>query len=141
MDFVDVHPLASCTAGGRMIMMISNNTLAEDIIPIFQVFSDGAHRPDLDQFLVQPTRERGCAGSVLSFCAPPQPQLEQLEQGGEAVKIKLSARDGGGRVSSRSWDFVYRQHGGRRGVGAGPYGYQGTGGPQHDCMFCEGRVD
>ena len=139
MDFVDALPLASCTSGGRDIRMISNTTLADDIVPIFQVLVSGSHRPDLDQFLVQPTRDKYSPGSVLKFSAPPQPRFGELDYGGERVQIKLTATDGTGRASSCSWDFEYSKHG--VGGGAGQHGYQGAGGQQWGCMFCLGLVD
>ena len=143
MDFLDVIPLASCTAGGRIIRMISNNTLSEDVIPIFQVFISGVHRPDFDKFLVQPTRAREVSGSILKFYAPPQPQLDQIKQRGETPKIRLRARDGSGRISNNSWDFVYRMHGSsrRRRGGSEPQGYPGADDSNQECIFCDGKVD
>ena len=57
---IDANPLASCTAGGngRSIMMFSNQPIPNDVSPVFQVYVNGNHRPDLDRHLKQPVREQ-----------------------------------------------------------------------------------
>ena len=72
MDFVDANPLATCTSGGnsRVVMMVANQSLPEDVIPIFQIHVHGSHRPDLDQFLVQPTKQGWGTSSVIRFTTP-----------------------------------------------------------------------
>jgi len=150
MNFADANPLASCTAGGngRQIMMVAYDFLPEDVTPVFQIHTNGSHRPDLDQFLVQPTKERWGSASVIRFPSPAQPYLQQIR---EDFSVKLTAKDSSGRVSENKWDFDYVQHkksgasprtgGGwqpaNNGFGGG--GYQGTGQDRKDCFFC-GRI-
>ena len=169
MDFADANPLASCTAGGngRTVMMVANQTLPEDVKPIFQIHVQGNHRQDLDQFLVQPTKENWGPTSVIRFSTPAQPNLHEIN---ENFTVKLTARDSSGTVSNNKWDFQYVQHkkkesegnrsggcgwqgghgcnnngygadnrGGYRGGYGGGYGGSGQG--QRDCMFCGGLLD
>ena len=109
MMFVDAHPLASCDAGGngRTVVMISNLTLAEDVVPIFQLYVNGSHRPDLDQFLVQPTKESWSTTSAIRFSTPAQPNLVRIH--GEFT-VKLTAMDSSGQVCEEMWDFKYYPH-------------------------------
>ena len=111
MDFVDANPRASCTAGGnsRTVMMVANQTIPHDVVPVFQIHVQGGHRPDLDQYLVQPTKQAWGWGTstVLRFTTPPQPFLGDIK---ETFSIKLTARDGAGNISNTSFDFQYHQH-------------------------------
>ena len=156
MDFVDANPLATCTSGGnsRVVMMVANQSLLEDVIPIFQIHVHGSHRPDLDQFLVQPTKQGWGTSSVIRFTTPPQPNLSKIY---ENFSIKLTARNGSGNVSSSKFDFEYVEHnkvedgqkiregGGWQGGDSfnnNCYGgYGGTGQGRGDCMFCGGLLD
>ena len=108
-DFVDANPLVTCTTGGnsRLVLMVANQSLPEDAMPIFQIHVHGSHRPDLDQFLVQPTKQGWGTTSVLRFTTPPQPNLGQIK---EHFDIKLTARDSSGNVSSTKFDFDYVPH-------------------------------
>ena len=87
-NFVDATPLASCDAGGngRTVVMVANQTLPADVRPIFQVHVQGSHRPDLDQYLVQPTKDHWAPTSVIKIATPPQPNLRQIN---ELFTVKL----------------------------------------------------
>ena len=156
MNFVDANPLASCTAGGngRTVMMVANQTLPKDVKPIFQVHVKGSHRPDLDQFLVQPTKDKWAPTSVIRFSTPAQPNMRQIN---ENFTVKLTASDTSGRVSDNKWNFQYVEHEKKRAEGTrgGGYGWQGGNGygaanrggyggighGQKDCIFCGGILD
>ena len=116
LELHDVHPLKSCSKGGRKITMMSEYDLAENTIPIFQVWKDGVHRKDLDKFLIQPSFTNGRTGeramyirkSSITFLTPNQPLLHDL--GHEAV-IKLTLKRGGdGQLSNNAFDFGYDHH-------------------------------
>ena len=85
--FVDAFPLASCTEGGngRNIKMIANEEIPQDVFPIFHVYVNGSHRPDLDHFLVQPTKDTWPTSSVIRFPSPPQSHLKNIK---ESVMVK-----------------------------------------------------
>eukprot|EP00090_Calanus_glacialis_P045552 TRINITY_DN8531_c0_g1_i1.p1 TRINITY_DN8531_c0_g1~~TRINITY_DN8531_c0_g1_i1.p1 ORF type:complete len:169 (-),score=40.36 TRINITY_DN8531_c0_g1_i1:52-558(-) len=161
MDFVDANPLATCTSGGnsRVVMMVANQSLPEDVIPIFQIHVHGSHRPDLDQFLVQPTKQGWGTSSVIRFTTPPQPNMNKIS---ENFSIKLTARNGSGNVSNSKFDFEYVEHnkvedGQKRGGGSGwqggnnfnnncygapnTGGYGGMGQGRRDCLFCGHILD
>ena len=156
MDFVDAAPLASCEAGGngRTVVMVENTTIPGDVRPIFQVHVQGNHRPDLDQFLVQPSKDEWAPTSVIKFVTPPQPNLKQIN---ELFKIKLTARDSSGKVSGSNWDFQYVKHKTKSAEGGrGGWGWQGRKrdsqsdcGARHgghgygetECIFCRGILD
>jgi hypothetical protein len=105
MDFVDATPLASCDAGGngRTVVMVANQTLPKDVRPLLQ----GSHRQDLDQYLVQPTKDHWAATSVIKFVTPPQPNLWKIS---ELFTVKLTARDSSGKISRSNWNFIYVKH-------------------------------
>ena len=146
MDFADANPLASCTAGGngRKVIMVSYHSLPEDVQPIFQIHVGGSHRPDLDQFLVQPTKENFNPSSVIQFSTPAQPNLNQINQN---FTVKLTAQDSAGRVSNNKWDFQYAQHEEREAdgqgncQGRGQGRVQGNGQGQRECIFCRADLD
>ena len=154
MNFVDATPLASCDAGGngRTVVMVANQTLPADVRPIFQVHVQGSHRPDLDQYLVQPTKDHWAPTSVIKFATPPQPNLRQIN---ELFTVKLTARDSSGKVSGNNWDFQYVKHktqAAEEGIGGWGWqgwksdygcgaGFGGHGYGQTECMFCKGILD
>ena len=152
-NFVDATPLASCDAGGngRTVVMVANQTLPADVRPIFQVHVQGSHRPDLDQYLVQPTKDHWAPTSVIKFVTPPQPNLSQNN---ELFTVKLTARDSSGKVSRSNWDFQYVKH--KTQSGRGEWGWQGGKSDSHngcgagfgghgygqkECLFCRGIFD
>ena len=123
MNFVDVHPLATCEAGGngRTVVMVSNQTIPEDVVPVFQVFVQGIHRQDLDQFLVQPIKESWAATSAIRFSTPAQPNLGLIS---EDFSVILTAKDSSDKVCENKWEFQYSRH--RR---------------DNYCIFCAGILD
>ena len=159
--FVDAFPLASCTEGGngRTIMMIANQAIPQDVLPIFHVYVNGSHRPDLDHILVQPTKDIWPTTSVIRFPSPPQPYLKNIREG---FMIKLTAKNLAGEVSDSRWDFQYVEHkkkeegdlsgAGYSGhTGAETYNGQyqpneretngGRGNAPPNCIFCGGILD
>ena len=123
MNFVDAHPLASCEAGGnsRTVLMVSNQTIPEDVVPICQVFVQGTHRPDLDQFLVQPIKDSSVPTSAIKFSTPAQPNLGMIK---EDFSVMLTAQDSSDKVCEDKWEFQYSRHK-----------------KNNYCIFCAGILD
>jgi len=128
LELHDVTPLKSCAVGGRKVAMISEYDLAENTVPIFQVWdNEGFRRMDLDHLLVQPTHNQTSDTRTLSvrktsiiFLTPAQPNLHRLAN----MKIKLTLlREGDGQLANNAFDFKYIKH------------------IQHCCLFCYENID
>ena len=106
---VDAHPLASCTQGGgaRSVAMVADQTLPHDMMPVFQIYVQGTHRPDLEQFLVQPSKQNTGASSVIQFQTQAQPRIPLIT---EVFTVKLTTRDSRDNLSSDKFDFMHFQH-------------------------------
>ena len=80
MKFNDATPLISCVNGGRKVVMISEFELADDVVPIFQVYdSNGIHRPDMDHYLTQPREFKRKKLSIF-FISPPQKNFQNIQK-------------------------------------------------------------
>ena len=134
LELHDVSPLKSCSRGGRKITMISEYDLADNTIPVFQVWKDSERREDLEKFLIQPSMNQSSTGertmnirkSTITFLTPPQPLINDL---GHDATIKLTLkRDGDGTHANNAFDFGYDLH--------------PTSG-QHNtmCSYCDAPID
>ena len=116
LELHDVHPLKSCSKGGRKITMMSEYDLADNTIPVFQVWKDGVQREDLDKFLIQPSMNEARTGeramhirkSTITFLTPHQPLLHDL--GHDAIIRLTLKRDGDGQLANNAFDFGYDHH-------------------------------
>ena len=53
----DCTPRKSHPSGGRKVIMTGEYNLADDVVPRFEVYdSDGNYRPDVDDFIMQPSK-------------------------------------------------------------------------------------
>ena len=80
MDVWDCWPRKSHPSGGRKVMMTSEYDLADDVVPRFEVYdADGNHRPDVDDFIMQPIKSpstMAIKNTTIIFLSPAQPDLE-----------------------------------------------------------------
>ena len=87
--FFDVTPLINCVNGGRKIVMISEFELADNVVPVLQVYdSNGIHTPDMDQYLTQP-REFKRKNLSIIFITQPQKNFPNIQKNLDSFKIKL----------------------------------------------------
>ena len=144
---VDAHPLASCTQGGgaRSVAMVADQTLPHDIMPVFQIYVQGTHRPDLEQFLVQPSKQSIGASTVIQFQTPAQPRLALIR---EEFTVKLTTRDSKGVVGREKFDFMYFQHSSSEtqkqtsnGWRQPNYNFGRNSQPGGICVYCNGMYD
>eukprot|EP00091_Calanus_sinicus_P004486 TRINITY_DN1480_c0_g1_i1.p1 TRINITY_DN1480_c0_g1~~TRINITY_DN1480_c0_g1_i1.p1 ORF type:complete len:742 (-),score=173.71 TRINITY_DN1480_c0_g1_i1:89-2128(-) len=124
MDFYDATPHKSCVKGGRKIIMVSEYSLAKDVLPIFQVHDEtGMHRCELDKFLNQPD-EYNLKNQTIIFLTPAQPRLQELNKYLSSFSINLLAkRKGDGYTSNKMFNFKYIEHN------------------LASCLFCDFNVD
>ena len=113
LELHDVTPLKSCVRGGRKIIMISEYDLADETVPVFQVWKDNIRRHDLEQYVRQPPELPGentinFRKSSIIFLTPAQTQLDKLGQGAE-IRLTL-IRKGDGQNANNSFPFTYEQH-------------------------------
>ena len=113
MDFVDAHPLSSCSRGGRTVMLLSEYNLAKDIGPVFLVYTPNSNtgedeeRQDLEHLLVQPSDIEVRNTQVL-FKTPAQTRLAELPW---PHKLKLAVRrSGDGHLSGQRFDWNFQEH-------------------------------
>ena len=126
MDFYDATPHKSCVKGGRKIIMVSEYNLAKDVSPVFQVYDEfDVHRPELDEFLVQPNKtEFNLKNQTIIFITPEQPRLLEIRNNMSNYNIKLLAkRKGDGYTSNKMFNFRYIEH------------------EVNQCPFCDYKVD
>ena len=128
---IDANPLASCIMGGRECVMVLQETVVKDqVTPVFQVFSHGSRRSDLDRYITQPVKDAWGPSTILSFTCPPQPRLDYLESIGEKVVLMLTIVDQYQNVSPNLFQFNYSSH------KAGPGQYHGQ-----RCLHCSGLLE
>ena len=76
----DCTPRKSHPSGGRKVIMIGEYNLADDVVPRFEVYdADGNHRPDVDDFIMQPIKSpstMAIKNTTIIFLSPAQPDLE-----------------------------------------------------------------
>jgi len=113
LDFVDAHPLKSCSKGGRKVILLSEYNLSKDIIPVFLVYTVDPdtgveqERPDLEKFLVQP-QEVEVRNTQVLFQTPAQTMLENLPK---PHKLKLVVRRfGDGHISTTAFEWEFEKH-------------------------------
>ena len=111
MDIWDCWPRKSSPSGGRKVMMISEYDLADDVVPRFEVYdSDNNHRPDVDDFVMQPIKSpttMAIKNTAIIFLTPAQPHLEEIQPKIGNFSLKLVAyrrRDG---MTSKAFAFEY----------------------------------
>jgi len=112
MDMYDAWPRRSSTEGGRKVIMVSEYTLANDVMPRFQIFDQqGVHRTDMEHFLAQPSSspsEKIIKNGTIIFLTPPQTQLPKIVDMVGAFEIRLVAwRESDGLVSEHFFTFQY----------------------------------
>ena len=108
---------------------------------------NGSHRSDLDQFLVQPTKESWSTTSAIRFSTPAQPNLGRIS--GEFT-VKLTAMDSSGQVCEDMWDFKYYPHNKQNNTEQTQFTVTGldyedtgddSGSKETTCVFCAGILD
>ena len=76
----EVSGRQSCIMGGmKVIMRLCEDSVQQDLVPVFKVYVGGVARPDLEteRFIRQPHRESSSLTWLL-FYSPPQPNLDNL---------------------------------------------------------------
>ena len=77
----------SCVMGGKKVLMrLCEESEDVDLVPVFKVYVAGSARPELERFIIQPSRERGST-TWLIFFTPSQPFISNLP---EDARIKLT---------------------------------------------------
>lgn len=113
MDFVDAHPLSSCSRGGRTVMMLSEYNLSREIGPVFLIYTldpdtgKEEEREDLEHLLVQPS-DIEVRNTQVIFKTPAQTRLAELPW---PHTLKLAVRRfGDGNLSGQRFDWSFREH-------------------------------
>ena len=130
MDIHDVSLQKSCTAGGRKVIMVSEFSLADDVIPIFRVFdSDGQNCPEDEQRINQPHEKKFTwrKESIL-FMTPAQniDVINDLANHNKRLHL-LFKRKSDDYESPSSFEFQYVPHPEERRFGL--------------CIICDHNVD
>ena len=93
------------------MVMISDYQLADDVIPRFEVYdSDGNHRPDLDNFVIQLDKSASnmaIKNTTIIFLSPAQPNLEKIQLEIGNFSLKLVAYRQRDRMTSKAFAFEY----------------------------------
>ena len=115
LDMHDVSPNVSCSAGGAKIIMISESSLAKDILPEFQLWKEDTNRRiedrEEEKLLINnkiPYEDIRVQGNWLRFRTSPQPNLAEISSKGYIFKL-VARRINDGAVSG-TFDFTYTQH-------------------------------
>ena len=115
LDMHDVSPNVSCSAGGAKIIMISESSLAKDILPEFQLWKEDTNRRiedrEEEKLLINnkiPDEDIRVQGNWLRFRTSPQPNLAEISSKGYIFKL-VARRINDGAVSG-TFDFTYTQH-------------------------------
>merc|ERR1711936_402517 len=112
LEIYDCHPRKSNPDGGRKIMMISEYTLSDDVVPRFEVYdAEGHQREDVEEYIVQPIKSSSTMAiknaTAIIFLTPQQPHWDTIQNLIPGYSLKLVAyREGDGR-KSRALDFDY----------------------------------
>ena len=107
MKFYDATPLISCVNGVRKVVMNSEFELADDVVPVFQVYDrNGIHRPDMDPYLTQPKEFKRKNFSII-LIAPPQQNI--LNIGSFNIKL-VGKRQWDGYRHETAFDFKFEKH-------------------------------
>lgn len=129
LELYDVSPLKSCSKGGRKIVMVSEYDLAENTMPVFQVWKNGVRRPEMEHLLRQPAMQESSdrtlciRKSTVIFLTPAQPNLKRLEPGSQ---IRITLRRGGdGQFANNSFNFFFEEHNETK----------------KSCIFCHEHID
>ena len=113
MDIHDVSVQKSCTAGGRKVFMVSEFGLADDVIPVFQVYdNDGRHCPEDDLRINQPDEWRlKRRKESIHFITPPQNNdvIYNFEILNKSLRL-LFKRKSDNYESPTSFKFQYVHH-------------------------------
>lgn len=114
MDMYDAWPRRSCSRGGRKIMMISEYDLAEDVVPIFEVYdSAGNQRPSVENWIVQPVNSpttMTIKNTTIVFLTPAQPNLRRIKESIGKFTMKLLACRRSDGFTSKPFNFLYSEH-------------------------------
>merc|ERR1712110_191461 len=112
LEIYDCHPRKSNPDGGRKIMMISEYTLSDDVVPRFEVYdAEGHQREDVEEYIVQPIKSSSTMAiknaTAIIFLTPRQPHWDTIQNLIPDYSRKLVAyREGDGR-KSRALAFDY----------------------------------
>jgi len=113
MDFVEAHPLSSCSRGGRRVMLVSEYPLSRSITPVWIVSGPDEEgekeRPDLTRLLVQPT-EVEVRNTQVIFVTPAQPNLHCLPPL-HTIKLAVTRADDGHLSNQFPWTFEAHEWG------------------------------
>merc|ERR1719219_2841257 len=112
LEVYDCHPRKSNLDGGRKIMMISEYTLSDDVVPRFELYdAEGHQRENVEEYLVQPIKSSSTMAiknaTAIIFLTPRQPHWDTIKNLIPDYSLKLVAyREGDGR-KSRALAFDY----------------------------------
>merc|ERR1711953_1048165 len=113
LEIYDCHPRKSNPDGGRKIMMISEYTLSDDVVPRFELYdAEGHQRKDVEsKYLVQPIKSSSTMviknATAIIFLTPRQPHWDTIKNLIPDYSLKLVAYREGDGMKSRALDFDY----------------------------------
>ena len=113
LEIYDCHPRKSNPDGGRKIMMISEYTLSDDVVPRFEVYdAEGHQREDVERkYLVQPIKSSSTMviknATAIIFLTPRQPHWDTIQNLIPGYSLKLVAYREGDGMKSRALAFDY----------------------------------
>jgi len=111
MDLHDVSLQKSCTAGGRKVIMVSEFSLADDVIPVFRVYDrDGQPCPRDEERINQPGKFTWRKEAIL-FMTPPQNNdvINDLALQNKSIHLLLR-RKSDNYESPKTFEFQYIPH-------------------------------
>ena len=92
-------------------MMTGDYQLADDVVPRFEVYdADGNHRPDVDDFIMQPIKSPSTMvikNTTIIFLSPAQPDLEEIKLKIGNFSLKLVAYRQRDALTSNAFAFEY----------------------------------
>merc|ERR1711936_704388 len=113
LEIYDCHPRKSNPDGGRKIMMISEYTLSDDVVPRFELYdAEGRQRKDVERkYLAQPIKSSSTMviknATAIIFLTPRQLHWDTIQNLIPDYSLKLVAYREGDGMKSRALDFDY----------------------------------
>eukprot|EP00092_Neocalanus_flemingeri_P014524 GFUD01015671.1.p1 GENE.GFUD01015671.1~~GFUD01015671.1.p1 ORF type:complete len:633 (+),score=203.98 GFUD01015671.1:47-1945(+) len=110
MTIHDISALKSCEAGGRKVFMVSEFSLAKDVQPVFQVWSQEGIRIDekLEMDLIRQPTEISIVRDTIIFITPCQPNIQVIQENNWMIKVLAKRKSDG--FESQAFDFHYEVH-------------------------------
>jgi len=121
LDLADANPLKSCMQGGRKVIIVSEQNLPKGVEPMFQIWSGGIERTDLEKYITQPSDIQVRPDSII-FLTPPQLQLPSIDCKNLTLTLAVR-RTEDGHISDKKFPFHYEHHN------------------LDECYFCHGNLD